>query len=672
MSNTLFSEIKIGPLTLPNRIIMGSMHTGLDHSDDPIGRLTAFYKERADGGAALIVTGGVSPNEAGLMGPGAMILNTAEQVSDYKVMTDAIHASGSKIIMQILHAGRYSKHEGLLAPSAIRSPINKLEPREITSDEIEETIADFANCASLAQQAGFDGIEILGSEGYFLNEFTAERTNKRNDQWGGSFANRSRFPVEIIRAIRQKTGDEFFIQYRMSVLELVEDGWNSDEAQQFAIALEAAGVNLLNSGIGWHEASIPTIAMAVPRAAFTWATAKIKQAVNIPVAAANRINTAEIADDIIQRGDADMVYMARPFLADADFVNKAQQGHDDEINTCIACNQSCLDNLFNNKTVSCLVNPRACHETIYPKISKTEKPQKIAVIGAGAAGVSFAIEAAKNGHSVTLYEASNCIGGQLLYAHKVPGKEEFDELIRYFNTMLNKYAVNVQLNTKANAQQLQETGYQSIVLATGIKPRKLDIEGIDSEHVISYEEAFKNPEKVGQNVVIIGAGGIGFDMATFLMHPHTGAQSIESFNSNWGIDATGKNNGSLAKETVIEKTDRNVTLLQRKPGRFGKSLGKTTGWIHQIELQKRGVKTIGDLNYVKIDNAGVHVEQDGKDVLFPADSVIICAGQESNDEFADSLNEFANVYRIGGVKQAVELDAAQAIEDATRLAYELN
>ena len=672
MSNTLFSEITVGPLTLPNRIIMGSMHTGLDHSDDPIGRLTAFYKERADGGVALIVTGGVSPNETGLISPGAMILNKTEQVAEYKVMTDAVHASGSKIIMQILHAGRYAKHEGLVAPSPIRSPINKFEPAEISDADIQQTIKDFANCASLAQQAGFDGVELLGSEGYFLNEFTAERTNKRSDQWGGNFENRIRFPVEIVRAIREKTGNDFFIQYRMSVLELVEDGWNSDAAQQFAIALEGASVNLLNSGIGWHEASIPTIAMTVPRAAFAWATAKIKEVVSIPVAAANRINTPEIADAIIQRGDADMVYMARPFLADADFVNKAKQGLNDEINTCIACNQSCLDNLFNNITVSCLVNPRACHETLYPKTIKTNKAQKIAVIGAGAAGASFAIEAAKNGHSVSLYEASNRIGGQLLHAHKVPGKEEFDELLRYFSTMLKKHTVNVQLNNKVSVQQLKDANYDSIVLATGIKPRKLDIEGIDNDNVLSYEEAFTNPEKIGQQVVIIGAGGIGFDMATFLMHQHAGAQSIDSFNSNWGIDSSGKNNGSLATETVIEKTNRNVTLLQRKPGRFGKTLGKTTGWIHQIELQKRGVKTIGDLNYLKIDDAGVHVEQDGKEVTFPADSVIICAGQESNDEFADSLNEFASVYRIGGVKQALELDAAQAIEDAVQLAYEIN
>ncbi len=672
MSNTLFSEIKIGPLTLPNRIIMGSMHTGLDHSDDPIGRLTAFYKERADGGVALIVTGGVSPNEIGLISPGAMILNKAEQVAEYKVMTDAVHASGSKIIMQILHAGRYSKHEGLVAPSAIRSPINKFEPKEISGSEILQTIEDFANCASLAQQAGFDGIEILGSEGYFLNEFTAERTNKRDDQWGGSFDNRIRFPIEIVKAIREKTGEDFFIQYRMSVLELVEDGWNSEAAQKFAIALEGAGVNLLNSGIGWHEASIPTIAMTVPRAAFAWATAKIKEVVNIPIAAANRINTPEVAEAIIQRGDADMVYMARPFLADADIVNKAKEGRFDEINTCIACNQSCLDNLFNNITVSCLVNPRACHETIYPKANQTNKAQRIAVIGGGAAGASFAIEAAKNGHTVSLYEASNCIGGQLLHAHKVPGKEEFDELLRYFNTMLKKYAVNVQLNNKVSAQQLKNESYDSIVLATGIKPRKLAIDGIDNDNVLSYEDAFTNPEKVGQQVVIIGAGGIGFDMATFLMHQHDGAQSIESFNSNWGIDGSGQNNGSLATETVIEKTNRNVTLLQRKAGRFGKSLGKTTGWIHQIELQKRGVKTIGDLDYVKIDAAGVHAKQDGKDVLFPADSVIICAGQESNDEFAESLNDIATVYRIGGVKQALELDAAQAIEDAIQLAYEIN
>lgn len=674
MSNHLFSPISIGPLTLPNRIIMGSMHTGLDHTDDPFRRLAAFYKERADGGVALIVTGGVSPNEQGLISPGSMKLTHPEQVPDYKIITDTVHESGSKIILQILHAGRYAKQENLVAPSAIRSPINKFEPKEMSEQDILTTIEDFVNCASLAQQAGFDGIELLGSEGYCLNEFTALRTNHRTDRWGGNFENRARFPLEIVRAIRHKLGAQFFIQYRMSVLELVEGGWNIEEAQQFAKLLESTGVDLINTGIGWHEASIPTIAMQVPRGAFSWATQKIKQVVNIPVAAANRINTAEVADNIIKQGDADMVYLSRAFLADPDFVIKAQQNHHDEINTCIGCNQSCLDNLFNAKTVSCLVNPRACHEKLMPQLPTTSSPKNIAVIGAGAAGLSFAIEAKKLGHNITLYDAAADIGGQLAYARKVPGKEEFDELLRYFNVMLKKHKINVQLNTNVTVEQLQSAQYDSIVLASGIKPRKLGIPGIDRPNVFTYEEAFQSAEKIGQTVLIIGAGGIAYDMAEFLTHQHNNMKPIDSFNANWGIDPTGLQPGSLdssAKPTV--NTSRNVTILQRKAGKFGRSLGKTTGWIHQAELQKRGVKLLGDLSYIKIDDAGLHIEKEGEAELLAADSIIICAGQESRDELAEPLNNLTtSVYKIGGVKEVRELDAAQAIRDGIKLAYTLN
>jgi len=653
---------------------MGSMHTGLDHSDDPFGRLAAFYKERADGGVALIVTGGVSPNEQGLISPGSMKLTNAEQVPDYKIITDTVHESGSKIILQILHAGRYAKQENLVAPSAIRSPINKFVPKEMSEQDILNTIEDFVNCASLAQQAGFDGIEILGSEGYCLNEFTALRTNHRTDQWGGKLENRARFPLEIIRAIRNKLGPDFFIQYRMSVLELVEDGWNIEEAQQFAKLLESAGVDLINTGIGWHEASIPTIAMQVPRAAFGWATRKIKQVVSIPVAAANRINTAEVADNIIKQGDADMVYLSRPFLADPDFVIKAQQQRTDEINTCIACNQSCLDNLFNFKTVSCLVNPRACHETLMPILPSTSSPQKIAVIGAGAAGLSFAIEATKQGHNITLYDANAHIGGQLTYAHKVPGKEEFDELLRYFDVMLKKYNIDIKLNTYITAQELESAHYDSIVLASGIKPRQLDIPGIDGPTVFTYEEVFQSSEKIGQTVVIIGAGGIGYDMAELLTHQDDNLEPIDSFNANWGIDPTGLQPGALdSSAKPAPKSHRNVTLLQRKAGKFGRSLGKTTGWIHQAELQRRGVKLLGDLNYVKIDEAGLYIEKDGVTQLLSADSIIVCAGQESRDELAEPLNKVtSNLYRIGGVKEVRELDAAQAISDGIKLAYALN
>jgi 2,4-dienoyl-CoA reductase (NADPH2) len=674
MSDHLFSPISIGPLTLANRIIMGSMHTGLDHSDDPFGRLAAFYKERADGGVALIVTGGVSPNEYGLISPGSMKLTHLEQVSDYKIITDTVHQSGSKIILQILHAGRYAKQENLVAPSAIRSPISKFEPKEMSEQDILSTIEDFVNCASLAQQAGFDGIELLGSEGYCLNEFTALRTNHRTDRWGGSLENRARFPLEIIRAIRHKLGSQFFIQYRMSVLELVEGGWNIEEAQQFAKLLESTGVDLINTGIGWHEASIPTIAMQVPRAAFSWATGKIKQVVNIPVAAANRINTAEVADNIIKQGDADMVYLSRPFLADPDFVIKAQQNRNDEINTCIACNQSCLDNLFNFKTVSCLVNPRACHETLMPKLPTTSSPKNIAVIGAGAAGLSFAIEAKKLGHNITLYDAAADIGGQLAHARKVPGKEEFDELLRYFNVMLEKHQVTTQLNTHVTVEQLESANYDSIVLATGVIPRRLDIPGIDNSNVFSYEEAFRAPEKIGQTVVIIGAGGIGYDMAEFLTHQDDDKNPIDSFNAHWGVDPEGLQPGSLVSSIQpTMKSSREVTLLQRKAGKFGRSLGKTTGWIHQAELHKRGVKLLGDLRYLKIDDAGLHIEKDGETQLLAADSIIICAGQESRDELAEPLNNLAtSVYRIGGVKEVRELDAAQAIRDGSKLAYKLS
>lgn len=671
MAHLLFEAIKVGPLTLPNRVIMGSMHTGLDHTDDPFNRMAAFYKERAEGGVGLIVTGGVAPNEQGLLMPGATILDKPEQVESYRIITDAVHDVGSKIFMQILHAGRYAKIPDLVAPSAIRSPINKFEPHEISHDNILQTIEDFANCANLAQQAGFDGIEILGSEGYLLNEFTAPRTNKREDQWGGDLENRIRFPLEVVRAIRQKLGTNFLIQYRMSVLELVDEGWNIEDAKQFAQALESVGVDIINTGIGWHEATIPTIAMQVPRAAFSWATAKIKSVVNIPVAAANRINTVETAESILQRGDADLVYMARPFLADADFVIKAQQGRSNEINTCIACNQSCLDKIFIGETASCLVNPRACHETLMPVLPTTNQTKKTAVIGAGAAGLSFSVEAAKNGHSVTLYESKSEIGGQMLYAHLVPGKEEFDELLRYFTVMLKKHGVTVKTNHTADAEQLKQGDFDLIVLASGIKPRTLDIPGINHPSVMSYEQAFSEPEKIGTSVVIIGAGGIGFDMAEFISHQANDQDPIQAYNESWGIDPDGMQPGALSKPRTPPPI-RNISLLQRKSGKFGRSLGKTTGWVHLIELQKRGVKMIGDLDYIKVDDQGLHIKREGCIQILPADTIIICAGQESRDEIAESLIDVAkNIVRIGGVKQVKELDAAQAISDGVELAYQL-
>ncbi|PCI22847.1 MAG: NADPH-dependent 2,4-dienoyl-CoA reductase, partial [Piscirickettsiaceae bacterium] len=482
-----------------------------------------------------------------------------------------------------------------------------------------------------------------------------------------------RFPIEVVTAIRSAVGSSFFIQYRMSVLELVKDGWNMEEAQRFAQALESANVDLINTGIGWHEAQIPTIAMQVPRGAFSWATAKIKQVVNIPVAAANRINTVDVAENIVKNGVADMVYLSRPFLADPNFVIKAQQQRNDEINTCIACNQSCLDHIFKGKIASCLVNPRACHETLYPVANIAKTPQKLAVIGAGAAGLSFSIEAAKAGHDVTLYESKSTIGGQMLYAHLVPGKEEFDELLRYFKVMLDKHKVTVKLNHTVDTETLKAGQFDKIILASGIKPRQLQIPGIEHSSVLSYEQAFEQPQKIGKKVIIIGAGGIGFDIAEFVTHRSSGKDPIQEYNESWGIDPEGTHPGALLSTISITKQDRDVTLLQRKPGKFGRSLGKTTGWIHQAELHKRGVKLLSGLSYSKIDDEGLHIEREGQKITLPADTIIVCAGQESRDDIADSLIDIGiDVIRIGGVKQVRELDAAKAIRDGVKLAYALS
>lgn len=674
MTSPLSQPIKLGSLTLQNRIIMGSMHTALEYSSDPFGRLAAFYQERAKGGVGLIITGGVSPNKAGQMSPGAMVLESASQLPDFKRLTQAAHDFGAKIALQILHAGRYAKQDKLVAPSAIQSPINKFIPQALSHEDILETINDYTQCASLAKQAGFDGIEILGSEGYLLNEFTAEKTNKRTDQWGGDFTKRSRLPLAIIKAIRQSLGPDFYIQYRMSILELVDGGWTLDEAQQFAILLEDAGVDLINTGIGWHEATIPTIAMNVPRAAFSWATAKIKEVVTVPVAAANRINTINTAEAILERGDADMVYLSRPFLADPDFVVKAQQGRSDEINTCIACNQSCLDHLFENKIVSCLVNPRACHETFYPDTKPAEKAQKIAVIGAGPAGLAFSIEASKQGHDVCLFESSNQIGGQLLYAKEIPGKEEFNELLRYFQVMLKKHKVQLHLNAPIQANTFDASSFDHLVVATGIKPKKLSIPGIEHPMVLNYEDAFNAIETIGQTVLIIGAGGIAYDMAERLTHPASQKNNIQSFNQHWGIDTGNHQPGALSSQPPsTPNSNRQVTLLQRKPGKLGRTLGKTTGWIHQLELKKRHVNMLSDIRYLKIDEQGLHIERSGEKELLPADNIIICAGQDSNNPLIDTLQtDGINVHQIGGARSSTKLDAARAIKEAIDLAYTLN
>lgn len=668
----LLAPLDLGFTTLKNRVLMGSMHVGLEEAPGGYERMAAFYAERAKGGVGLIVTGGISPNDAGLTFAGGNKLDTRQEAEKHKVVTQAVHDAGGKIALQILHTGRYSYQPDIVAPSAIQAPINPSKPHALTSAEVQQTIADFVNCAKLAQYAGYDGVEIMGSEGYLINEFIAARTNHRDDEWGGSYENRIRFPIEIVKRTRAEVGENFIIIYRLSMLDLVEGGSSFEEVVQLAQAIEKAGATIINTGIGWHEARIPTIATKVPRAAFTWVTEKLKGFVKVPLITSNRINTPEMAEHVLAADHADMVSMARPMLADAFFVQKAEQGRSDEINTCIGCNQACLDHIFSMKIASCLVNPRACHETILI-FKEAAQAKNIAVIGAGPAGVSFATYAAERGHQVTIFEASNQIGGQFNIAKTIPGKEEFYETLRYFKRQIELQPnIKLMLNHTATFEQLLNADFDDVVVATGVTPRQLDIPGIDHPKVLSYIEVLKERKPVGQRVAIIGAGGIGFDTAEYLSHEgESGSLNPEKFYDEWGIDTNYTNVGGL-KAAKVEKSPRKIYLLQRKASSVGAGLGKTTGWIHRTGLKNRDVKMIAGASYDLIDDQGLHITVNGQSTVLEVDHVVICAGQESYTAMYEQLQAAGkNVHLIGGAKEAGELDAKRAIRQGAELAAKI-
>lgn len=662
----LSKPLDLGFTTLPNRLLMGSMHVGLEEVDNGFERMAAFYAERARGGVALIVTGGIAPNERARPMHGGAMLTTEGEAAHHRIVTDAVHREGGKIAMQILHFGRYSYQPTLVAPSAIKAPINPFTPHALTTEEVAQTIDDFVRCAGLAQSAGYDGVEVMGSEGYLINEFIAARTNQRDDEWGGAYENRIRFPVEIVRRIREKVGSNFIIIYRLSMLDLVEGGSTLDEVIQLAKAIEAAGATIINTGIGWHEARIPTIATKVPRAAYAWVTQKLKGQVSIPLVATNRINTPDVAEQLLADNFCDMVSMARPLLADPLFMRKAEQGKADEINTCIGCNQACLDHTFGGKITSCLVNPRACHETELVN-AKLDKAKRIAVVGAGPAGLSFATTAASRGHDVTLFDVAAEIGGQFNIAKQVPGKEEFYETLRYFAKQITLTGVKLRLNTLVTADEL--SSFDEIVLATGITPRTPEIEGVTHPKVLSYLDVLRDKKAVGKSVAIIGAGGIGFDVAEYLSHSGTSPSlDPKKFFAEWGVDTTYQTVGGLA-EADIEKPARQIFLLQRKVSKVGDGLGKTTGWIHRTGLKNRGVHMFSGVTYNKIDDAGLHVTIDGQQKTLPVDNVILCAGQEPRRDLQAALEAAGKtVHLIGGADVAAELDAKRAINQGTRLA----
>ena len=665
---SLFAPLDLGFTQLKNRVLMGSMHTGLEEYPDGAERLAAFYAERARHGVALIVSGGIAPDATGVGMAGGAMLNDASQLPHHRTITDAVHQEGGKIALQILHTGRYSYQPNLVAPSALQAPINRFMPHALTHEEILTLIDDFARCAQLAREAGYDGVEIMGSEGYLINEFLAARTNQRDDQWGGDYANRMRFAVEVVRTVRQRVGKDFIIVYRLSMLDLVDNGGTFDETVLLAKAIEAAGATIINTGIGWHEARIPTIATPVPRGAFSWVTRKLKGHVTIPLVTTNRINDPQVADDILARGDADMVSMARPFLADAELLSKAQSGRADEINTCIGCNQACLDQIFVGKVTSCLVNPRACHETKMP-VRPTPQSKNLAVVGAGPAGLAFAVNAASRGHHVTLFDASAEIGGQFNIAKQIPGKEEFYETLRYYRRMIEVTGVALKLNHRVTADDL--LSFDETILATGITPRTPPIDGIDHPKVLTYLDVLRDKAPVGERVAIIGCGGIGFDTAMYLSQPgNPTSQNIAEFCVEWGIDTSLQLAGGLRPEGPhLARSPRQIVMLQRKNSKPGEGLGKTTGWIHRTTLLSRGVKMIAGVSYQKIDEAGLHVEIGGEPQLLAVDNVIICAGHEPNRMLAEPLQAAGKtVHLIGGSDVAGELDARRAIAQGTTLA----
>ena len=657
----LFTPLDLGFTQIQNRVVMGSMHTGLEE-DQSFERLARFYDERAKAGVGLMVTGGFSPNWRGTLMPLSSKLSNSSEVKKHQLITETVHQYHSKILLQILHAGRYAYHPFAAAPSAIKAPINPFYPWRLSQRGILATIKDFVRCAKLSQKAGYDGVEVMGSEGYLINQFIAKHSNHRKDSWGGAYQNRIRFPIEIIKGIRDALGPQFILMFRLSMLDLVPDGSSWDEIVILAQALEAAGVNLINTGIGWHEARIPTIASMVPPQAFTSLSAQMRAELQIPVVAANRINRPEQAEMLLAQGHADMVAMARPFLADSQWVKKASEGHRQEINICIACNQACLDQVFKKQVASCLVNPSACHEQEFV-FEATAAPKKIAVIGGGPAGLAFASEAAKRGHRISLFEKENSLGGQFNLAKLVPGKEEYQYTIDYFATLLQKYAVDVHLNHEPMMEELST--FDEIVFATGIKPREIHLAGIHHPKVKNYLQAFASPSKLGAKIAIIGAGGIGIDLATRLV------DSPGDFYQTWGIDLRVETQGGLVKP-VLPLPHRDIYLLQRKADKIGANLGKTTAWIHRIELKKHGVKVLTDLEYLQIDDAGLHFRQGDEIKILDVDDIIICAGQESARGFyTELLTQGKVVHLIGGASIATELDARAAILQATQLALKI-
>lgn len=670
----LLEPLNLGFTQLRNRVVMGSMHTGLEDRFYNYPKLAAYFAERARGGVGLIITGGISPNRQGWLLPAGGTMNQLTDVANHRLVTHAVHRHGGKILMQILHSGRYGYQPFVVSSSPIKSPISPFKPRQMSEREIYSTIQDYARCAKLSKLAGYDGIEIMGSEGYLLNQFLSRHVNQRTDQWGGPVENRMRFAVEIVQAIRKAVGEKFIICFRLSMLDLVQDGNTMEEVVRIAQALEKAGINLLNTGIGWHEARVPTIVTSVPRAAFVDVTAHVRERVGVPVIASNRINMPETAEEILVSGKADLVQMARPFLADAEWVNKAATNRVDEINTCIACNQACLDHTFQNQRASCLVNPRACFETELVYV-KTRKPRRIAVVGGGVAGMSAATVAAARGHQVTLFEAQSQLGGQFNLAKVIPGKEEFHETIRYFKKMIEKNGVELRLNTRVNREQLEREGYDDVIVATGVVPRALKIEGSTMPSVLSYAQVLQGAP-VGQRVAVIGAGGIGFDISEFLLHDPRVAQpqAVSDWQREWGVDPRPDyiSEGGLARPQV-HAPYRQIYLLQRKDSPLGAGLGKTSGWVHRAAVKKHGVRMMRGVSYDKITTEGLWVTVAGQEQLLRVDTIVVCAGQESVRELmpAEGTTTGARYHIIGGAKLAAELDAKRAIRDGAELSATL-
>ncbi|MFD7205652.1 FAD-dependent oxidoreductase [Streptomyces sp. NPDC059893] len=667
----LLTPLDLGFTTLPNRVLMGSMHVGLEEAENGFARMAEFYATRARGGVGLMVTGGIAPNEAGRPWAGGAKLTTEAEADEHRQVTDAVHAAGGKIAMQILHFGRYAYHEDLVAPSPLQAPISPFPPHELTDAEIEQTVEDFARAAELARRAGYDGVEIMGSEGYLINEFIVAATNRRTDRWGGSYENRIRFPVEIVRRVRERVGADFILIYRLSMIDLVPGGSTLEEVVQLAKEIEAAGATIINTGIGWHEARIPTIATSVPRGAYTFVTKKVMGEVSIPLVTTNRINTPEIAEELLADGCADMVSLARPLLADPDFVAKAQAERPETINTCIGCNQACLDHTFSGKITSCLVNPRACHETELV-LAPTRLRKRVAVVGAGPAGLACAVSAAERGHAVTLFDAASEVGGQLNVARKVPGKEEFDETLRYYRAQLELHGVDVRLNTPVSAADLTPDAYDEVVVATGVTPRTPEIAGLDHPSVVGYLDVLRDGAPVGERVAIVGAGGIGFDVAEYLTDSGDKAsQDPATYFRQWGVDMDYRDRGGLAKPDR-PTPPRAVHLLQRKTSKVGAGLGKTTGWIHRTELRHRGVTMVAGATYDRIDDAGLHVTVDGNSTVIPVDTVVLCTGQDpARGLYDDLLAAGREAHLIGGADVAAELDAKRAIRQGTELAAAL-